>query len=45
MKEREEGKGKMKITREKNNKTQKRDNISSTCCNNSCFVDTCSSKY
>lgn len=44
-KEREESKENMKNTREKNNKMQKRNNISSPCCNNSCFVDTCGSKH
>ena len=44
-KEREESKENMKNTREKNNKTQKRNNISSPCGNNSCFANTCRCKY
>ena len=36
MKGREESKENMKNTREKNNKTQKRNNISGTCCYNAC---------
>ena len=44
-KEREESNENMKNTREKNNKTQKRNNISGTCCYNSCFANTCRSKY
>ena len=39
-KEREESNENMKNTREKNNKTQKRNNISGTC-----FANTCGSKY
>ena len=45
MKGREESKENMKNTREKNNKTQKRNNISGTCCYNSCFANTCRSKH
>lgn len=45
MKGREESKENMKNTREKNNKTQKRNNISGICCYNSCFANTCRSKY
>ena len=44
-KEREESNENMKNTLEKNNKTQKRNNISGTCCHNSCFANTCGSKY
>ena len=44
-KEREESKGKMKNTREKNNKTQKRNNINSASRYNSCFANTCRCKY
>ena len=44
-KEREESNENMKNTREKNNKTQKRNNISGTCCYNSCFANTCGSEY
>ena len=44
-KEREESKENMKITREKNNKTQKRNNINSASRYNSCFANTCRCKY
>ena len=44
-KEREESNENMKNTREKNNKTQKRNYISGTSSNNSCFANTCGSKY
>ena len=44
-KEREESNENMKNTREKNNKTQKRNNISGTCCYHSSFVNSCRSKY
>ena len=44
-KEREESKENMKITREKNNKTQKRNNVNSASRYNSCFANTCRSKY
>ena len=45
LKEREESKENMKNTREKNNQTQKRNNISGTCCYNSSFVNFCRSKH
>ena len=44
-KEREESKKNMKNTREKNNKMQKRNNISGACCNNRSFVNTCRCKH
>ena len=44
-KEREESKENMKITREKKDKTQKRNNISCARRNNSCFANTCRCKY
>lgn len=44
-KEREESKKNMKNTREKNNKTQKRNNVNSASRYNSCFANTCGSKY
>ena len=45
MKGREESNENMKNTLEKNNKTQKRNNISGTCCYNRSFANTCGSKY
>ena len=44
-KEREKSKENMKNTREKNNKMQKRNNISGTSSNYSSFVNTCRSKH
>ena len=45
MKGREESKENMKNTREKNNKTQKWNNVNSSSSYNSCFANTCRSKY
>ena len=44
-KEREQSKKNMKNTREKNNKTQKRNNVNSSSSYHSCFANTCRSKY